>query len=150
MKGWPESRKGCHPLLLDYWTYREEISAENGILFKGHILIIPEKLHNRTHQTIHEGHFSFEKMQLRSKESVFWPKITYILQTAQSCKVFQTFSKGANREFIMPHEIPQGPWEKIGVVYFEFEFTKYLLIADYYSQFPNYQENKEHHNKYHN
>ena len=33
-------KKGFHPPLLDYWTYREEISAENGLLFKGQRLII--------------------------------------------------------------------------------------------------------------
>ena len=53
----------------------------------------PEKLHNRTHQTIHDDHFSVEKMQLRDKESVFWPKVSAdILQTAQSCKMCQTSS----------------------------------------------------------
>ena len=48
MIGWPGSRKDCHPLLLDYWIHREEISGENGLLFKGHRLIITGKLHNRT------------------------------------------------------------------------------------------------------
>ena len=62
--GWPELKKDCHPLLVDYWSYREEISAENGLLFKGHRLIVPEKLRSRVLQTIHEGHFGFEKMQL--------------------------------------------------------------------------------------
>ena len=38
--GWPEVKKDCHPFLLDYWTHREEISAENGLLFKGHRLIV--------------------------------------------------------------------------------------------------------------
>ena len=59
---WPESKKDCHPRLVDYWSYREEISAENGLLFKGHRLIVPQKLRNRVLQTIHEGHFGFEKM----------------------------------------------------------------------------------------
>ena len=31
----------------------------------------------------------------------------------------------------MPHE---GPWEKLGVDFFEFQSTTYLLIADYYSR----------------
>ena len=74
-------------LLVDYWTYREEISAENGLLFKGHRLIISKKLHSGVLQTIHKGHFGFEKMQLRAQEAVFWPGITSdLLQTAQSCK----------------------------------------------------------------
>ena len=90
MHSWEESRKDCHLLLLGFWTYREEISADNGLLVNRHRLIIHEKLQNRTLQTIH---FSFEKMQLRDKEPVFWPKITAdILQTAQSCKVCQTSS----------------------------------------------------------
>ena len=67
INGWPESKKDCHPLLVDYWTYREEISAHNGLLFKEHRLIVPEKFHNRNIQTIHEEHSSVEKMQLRAK-----------------------------------------------------------------------------------
>ena len=34
MNGWPEARKYSQPSLIDYWTYRKEISAENGLLFK--------------------------------------------------------------------------------------------------------------------
>ncbi len=52
-EGWPASRKDCHPLILDYWTYREEISVENGLLFKGHHLIVPKSLRNRVLQKIH-------------------------------------------------------------------------------------------------
>jgi len=39
-----EIKKDYHPLLEEYWTYRAEISAENGLLFKGHRLIVPENL----------------------------------------------------------------------------------------------------------
>ena len=137
VNGWPDARKDCHLLLLDYWTYREEISAENGLLFKGHRLIVPEKLRSRTLQTIHKGHYRVDKMQLRARESVFWPRISAdILQTAQSCNVCQTFSKSQQRETLMPHEVPQGPWEKLAIDFFEFQSNGYLLIADYYSRFP--------------
>ena len=37
----------------------------------------------------------------------------------------------------MPHEIPQGPWGKIGVCFFECQSTNYLIIIDYYSRFLN-------------
>ena len=112
VNGWPELKKDCYPLLVDYWTYREEISAENGLLFKGHRLIVPEKLteRNRVLQTIHEGRFGFEKMRLRAREAGFWPGITSdLLQAAQSCEVCQTFSRSQQRETLLPHEVPQGP-----------------------------------------
>ena len=86
--GWPEVKTDCHPFLLDYGTYREEISSENGLLFKGHRLIVPEKLRDRVLQTIHEGHFGFEKMQLRAQEAVFWPGlITSIRFTTDSTEL---------------------------------------------------------------
>ncbi len=129
--GWPESRKDWNPLLTDYWNYRDEISAENGLLFKGDRLIIPQKLCNRTLQTIHEGHFGVEKMQLRAREAVFWPNITSdILQTAQGCRTCQTYSKRQKRETLMPHEVPQGPWEKVGVDFFELQSKHYMNFAD--------------------
>ena len=135
--GWPESRRDCHHLLVDYWTYREEISAENGLHFKGHGFVVPEKLRNKVLQTIHEGHFGIEKMQVRAREAVFWPGITAdVLQIAQSCKVCRTFSRSQQRETLMPHKVPQGPWEKLGVDFFEFQSSKYILVADYYSRFP--------------
>ena len=42
INGWSDTRNYCHPLLVDYWTYREEVT-------------VPEKLCNRTLQTIHKG-----------------------------------------------------------------------------------------------
>ena len=76
-------------------------------------------------------------MQLRARESVFWPRISVdILQTAQSCNVCQTFSNSQERKTLMPHEVPQGPWEKLAIDFFEFQSNSYLLIADYYSRFP--------------
>ena len=76
-------------------------------------------------------------MQLRAREAVFWPGITsYLLQTAQSCEACQTFSRSQQRKTLLPHEVPQGPWEKLGIDFFEFQSTTYLLIADYYSRFP--------------
>ena len=135
--GWPELKKDCHPLLVDYWSYRKEISAENGLLFKGHRLILPEKLRSRFLQTIYSGHFGFEKMQLRTREAVFWPGITSdLLQAVQGCGVCQTFSRSQQRETLFPHEVPQGPWEKLGNDFYEFQSTTYLLIAAYYSRFP--------------
>ena len=45
-EGWPQSRKGCSEQLLEFWNFRQEISEEDGILYKNHRLIVPhsEKL----------------------------------------------------------------------------------------------------------
>ena len=76
-------------------------------------------------------------MQLRAREAAFWPGITSdLLQTTQSSEVCQTFPRSQQRETLLPYEVPQGSWEKLGIDFFEFQSTTYLLIADYYSRFP--------------
>ena len=48
----------------------------------------------------------------------------------------QTFSRSQQCETLLPREVPQGHWEKLGIYFFEFQSTTYLLIADYYRRFP--------------
>ena len=40
-EGWPQSRKDCPKQLLEFWNFRQEISKEDGILYKAHRLIVP-------------------------------------------------------------------------------------------------------------
>ena len=35
-KGWPQSKKDCPMQLLDFWSFRQEISEEDGLLYKNH------------------------------------------------------------------------------------------------------------------
>ena len=35
-----------------------------------------------------------------------------------------------------PHDIPEGPWRKLGIDYFTFDGNSYVLICDYFSKFP--------------
>ena len=40
-EGWPQSKKDCPKPLLEFWNFIQEISEENGILYKNHRLIVP-------------------------------------------------------------------------------------------------------------
>ena len=41
------------------------------------------------------------------------------------------------KEPLQPHDIPAGPWLKLGMDYFNFNGTySYVLISDYFSKFP--------------
>ena len=125
--GWPQMCKDCHPLLLNYWKFRDEISLEDGLLFKGHRLIMPESLRGETLKQIHEGHYGVEKSLLRAREAVFWPRITQdITNEVQSCKTCQVYSKSQPRETLQQYEIPTQPWIKIGADYSRFPIIRRL------------------------
>ena len=40
------------------------------------------------------------------------------------------------KEPLLPHDIPEGPWRKLGIDYFTFDGNSYVLICDYFSKFP--------------
>ena len=44
LQGWPESRRELQP----YWSYRDEVSIENGILLKGDSILIPKSMQTET------------------------------------------------------------------------------------------------------
>ena len=40
-EGWPQSKKDCPEQLLDFWSFRQDISEEDGLLYKNQRLIVP-------------------------------------------------------------------------------------------------------------
>ena len=40
------------------------------------------------------------------------------------------------KEPLLPHDIAEGPWRKLGIDYFTFDGSSYVLICDYFSKFP--------------
>ena len=54
--GWPQTITELQPELCPYWTFREEISIEDGILLKGERIIIPAVDQPDILQQLHHGH----------------------------------------------------------------------------------------------
>ena len=49
--------------------------CEDGILYKGIRLIIPQSEQASTLKVLHMGHYVIDKMNLRARETVYWPGI---------------------------------------------------------------------------
>ena len=50
--------------LQSYWTFREELMMEDGIILKGTGIVIPAKKHEAVIKLIHEGHLGLNKCKL--------------------------------------------------------------------------------------
>ena len=73
MQGWPKSIKQVPPELQYFWTFREELTVEDGLILKGTRIVIPNKQHKAILKLLHEGHLGSNKCKLRAKETVYWP-----------------------------------------------------------------------------
>ena len=86
---------------------------------------------------IHEGHMGIDKCKARARVCVYWPAMyEAIEQAVKKCPVCNKHSKGNQKEPMIPHEIPNRPWEKLGANYFTFAGKDYLLVVDYFSKYP--------------
>ena len=136
-EGWSQSKKDCPEQLLDFWSYRQEISEEDGLLYKNQRLIVPHSERLETLKILHLGHYAVDKMQLRALETVYWPGINKnILKQYQSCNTCIKHSKSQRCEPMQSHPTPELPWHMVATDLFKIRNSKYLLLVDYYSRSP--------------
>ena len=71
MQGWPSTIKQVPPVLPPYWTFRVELTVEDGLILKGTRIVIPIKKHESILKLIHEGHLGFNKCKVHAKETAY-------------------------------------------------------------------------------
>ena len=107
-----------------------------GLLLKGPSLVIPVVLRESYLHCLHKGHLSASKVKSNAKQHMFWPGMEAdIKDYTRQCQVCIKRSRPA-REPLQPHEIPDGPWQKLGMDFFDLQGKCYILICDYFSKFP--------------
>ena len=123
--GWPTYAKDCDPELKDYLSYHEEISLEDGILFKGYRVLVPKSERQSILESLHTGHYGIDKMTLRARESVFWPGISNNIKTLpETCTICQENSKSQLKEMQQQTEVPLHALERLGIDLFELNKCK--------------------------
>lgn len=86
---------------------------------------------------IHEGHLGVKKCKTRARGAVFWPGINRDIEWLISR--YETCQKHRNRQTKLPMvvtEVPTAPWHKVGMDLFHLKDQDYLVVTDYYSNFP--------------
>ena len=136
-QGWPERMKDLPPQLRPYWSFRDELSVEDGVVMKGPRVVVPKSMYEYVLEKLHEGHQGSVKTKLRARDCVYWVNINSdIEKVVAQCSTCQEHQKSQPKERLLPHELPTRPWEILGTDLFHFNGREYLIIADYYSKFP--------------
>jgi len=85
---------------------------------------------------LHEGHHGMSKMKSRATESMYWPRMKYDIEmTCAKCATCNKYKRQNQREPLKQHDLPQRPFQKVGVDIFEYEHRDFILCVDYYSKF---------------
>ena len=136
LKGWPSEKEQVDELAREYWSFKEELSVEDGLLFKSDRIVVPRPLRAEVLDEIHGAHLGESKSLSFARDYVFWSSMTsQIKDRVSSCSICNAFRNRQQRESLHPHEIPGLPWQVVGTDLFEYAGQTYLLVTDFYSKY---------------
>ena len=136
MKGWPDSREQTPAMIQEYLIFREEITIQDGILYKGLNMIIPVSLRADMLKKRHSSHVCTEACIRQANDSLFWPGLRKdIANLVSNCHVCAEINKTQPKELLQAPKLPARPWSKVAVDEFYYKNKSYLLTVDYFSDY---------------
>ena len=115
--GWPNTIREVPSEIQVYWTFREELTIEDGIVLKGTWIVVPHKKHEATLKLIHEGHLGLGKCKLRAKDTVYWPGLDdqpeNLILNCELCLKYSHAKCMPEPTTSLGQEIPVHPWCKL-------------------------------------
>ena len=136
LKGWPLDRALLPADLRPYWSFRDEISIDNGVLLKSHHVIVPTSMRQEMLNKIHRSHQGADSSIRRARETLFWTGMSAaIRRTCSSCGLCAQYKSERPTEPMKSQEIPTLPWERISADLFQLDGKTYLVTVDHYNDF---------------
>ena len=124
---------------MAYAQFKEELCIVNGLVLKGTRIVIPSSMRLDMLAKIHVGHMGTEKQKRLARDLMYWPGMNGDIDRAvQRCSACQKYRPQQRKEKITELEPKRdlGPWEKVGVDLFHWENSEYLVVVDYFSNYP--------------
>ncbi|XP_067932991.1 uncharacterized protein [Watersipora subatra] len=91
---------------------------------------------NKTAFPIHQGHLGTQKCIDRACQSLYWPRLaSEIKETVARCSIYQRHANQQQQEPLIPHDVPELPWNKVGIDIMDFRNKSYLIVVDFYSYY---------------
>lgn len=136
LHGWPETIYELPSDVADYYTFRDELTIQDGLIFKGDRIVIPQSIRPEMVKKLHASHMGLQSCLRRARETVYWPGLTKdVTLPISTCSICKQFQPAQQKEPLISHETPNIPWAKVGVDLFECDGLDYMVTVDYFSGF---------------
>lgn len=127
--------------LRPYWTYRDELSVQNGIIYKGTQLMVPQSMHKEMLRKIHANHFGAESNIRMAREVLFWPGMRKSIQDmCDACGTCAQYGTTAPKKPMRSLPIPTRPWQMVSQDICEILIRHYLVTVCHFSDWIEVDE----------
>ena len=131
-QGWPDDKSSAPPIALPYFNQRDELTVQNGLIFRGERVVVPKKLREVMKQKIHSSHMGTEACLRRARDSIYWPEMKELVESCETCRQYDCAQP---KETLRSTAVPNRPWEQIATDPFSYKGKDFLITVDYYSNF---------------
>lgn len=134
--GWPDDKCKLSPPVAVFFSYKDELTIDNGVIFRGERIVIPKSLRSEMKRKVHAGHTGINSCLRRARNYIFWPGMSAeIRQFVEACDICASLQIKQQQEPLCLHDIPERPWQKVAMDIFTVQSRNYLVTTDYFSQF---------------
>ncbi|XP_054283219.1 uncharacterized protein K02A2.6-like [Macrosteles quadrilineatus] len=134
--GWPRSKEEVSAQLREYWNFRDELVAHDGLVFRGNRLVVPITMRKEMLKRIHSSHPGLDASLRKAREALYWPRMSEdIKQNIEQCSACLLNSPNQPHMPMQTHEVPDLPWQRVAMDIFTLRRKNYLVTIDYYSDF---------------
>ena len=140
-QGWPALKSQLPPGLSPYWTYRDELTVMDGLVYKGTQVVIPANRRKYMLDRIHAAHLGPESNIRMCKDILFWPGMqAEIRDICLACGKCAQYKNQNPKEPMKSQPIPEYPWQFVSQDICTFNNDNYLVTVDHYSDFIEVDE----------
>ena len=113
-QGWPQTRSETPEPLRAYFDFRDELTVQNELVFKGERLVVPAALRKELMAMIHDSHIGIEGCIRRARESLYWPHMaTELRNYISNCDICLSYRSAQTKEPLLQHDMALRPWSKV-------------------------------------
>ena len=140
--GWPDKKEEVPAEIGNYFHFKEELTIQDGIRFKGNRVIVPVALRPLMVKKVHSSHIGIEGCLRKARDVLFWPGMSAeIKDSIGKCDTCNSYQKNQQKEPLIPHDpqfarhgIPDTLYSDNGPQFSSREFQEFALDWQFDSQ----------------
>ena len=136
LAGWPDVRDEAPANVRPYWNVRDELTVQDGVIYKGNRIVVLKALRAEMLTRIHSSHLGIGSCLRKARDSLYWPNMNdEIKDYIGKCSTCNELNVNQQKEPLMTHDVPNQPWSKLGIDLFALNKKDYLVTVDYFSDY---------------
>jgi len=121
-QGWPDDRSALPPVVSPYFNMRDEMSVQDGLIFKQERVVVPKAARGELLRRIHNSHLGVNGCLNRARECLHWPGMSGDIKNhVSTCEACREYERSQTKETLKSQQMPSRPWQYVAADLFELE-----------------------------